>query len=104
MGLIANSICEFRYEYDRWPSNDELFRLGGNKRSTTLFGIAIDYDPESVKFDAPCPHDALPVVGFIRFTGYYSGCSGHGVDLRMVYEQRYRNMNQSAEQAEALKP
>jgi hypothetical protein len=93
--LIADKICAYRHEKGEWPKDVEEIRrlqlLEEEKEMETLFGVPLDYDPAQCTLSAQCPHEGVPFLSWIKFTGYFSGCSSHGLSLTNRFEKLYGN-------------
>ena len=92
---IADDICRYRHEYGEWPDDtdeiEQLKLLEEGEEMETLYGVPLEYDPVLCSLSAQCPHEGIPFLSWIKFTGYFSGCSSHGLSLTEHYEELYEN-------------
>ncbi len=90
---IGDEICIYRHDHGEWPQNvEEILRegvLAEGEAFETLYGVPLTYDPVECSLSAPCPHDGIPLLSWIKFAGYFSGCRSHGLSLTNRYEQLY---------------
>lgn len=90
---IADEICRYRHEQGEWPRDVaeimEMQVLEEGETMTTLYGAPLEYDPVLCSLSAQCPHEGIPFLSWIKFTGYFSGCSAHGLSLTNRYERLY---------------
>ena len=90
---IADEMCKYRYEHGEWPKGvAEIYAQGileKEEKFETLYGVPLEYNPDECSLTAQCPHKGIPLLSWITFTGYYSGCKSHGLSLTNRYEQLY---------------
>jgi hypothetical protein len=92
---IGDQICRYRHEQGHWPKDAAEISAqgipGNGKALETLYGVPLNYDPIDCSLTAECPHNGIPLLSWIKFAGYFSGCKSHGISLTNRYEQLYGN-------------
>jgi hypothetical protein len=90
---IGDELCKYRNDRGEWPKDMAEIAAQGilekGEKLETLYGVPLEYNPTECTLTAECPHKGIPLLSWIKFTGYYSGCNSHGISLTNRYEQLY---------------